>query len=360
MNIQMYGEAEILRKGFAKEFSLEFSAAAGAVLVEVTHPWWTCGWCKCCRWCPCSSYPCNCRYVDEQAPFSPVTLFAWDAPLNSGNLFCSKFADFGCAGLIMSNNMLVRKMAAMTHFLIGLVIGVTIPYPRIMEKASGLPMLESRKAFPLLASAPAITYTVGEVKTNSCPAGSDKITTEQACKDAAQALGKKFNVKGSWVTSPSGCLDESVGLKRGMFFNENAGSAHKDQAPVCSAPPQAAAITGPMSCADLGGIPDRRETPDKPIPACLDPTCEQAGGQPPGDTVGCMNSNPQNGFVAKNSEDNWGFKNCCLGGIKAQGFKCSETRKPPCVCDVSSAECISEGSVKRNKESSAVGISLSL
>lgn len=108
--------------------------------------------------------------------------------------------------------------------------------------------------------------------------------------------------------------------------------------------PTAPPLTLPASCADLGGIPDRRELLNdavNTIPACLDPTCEQAGGQPPGDTIGCMNSNPQNGFVENNSVENWGYKHCCLAGIRANFPKCSEALAPPCECDVGSVECIS-------------------
>ena len=82
--------------------------------------------------------------------------------------------------------------------------------------------------------APWTGFVIGQVLTNSCPDGTDEITTEDMCREAASALGKTYIAAGAWATSPAGCLDESVGLSRGMFYNTHAtGSAVMEQAPVC-------------------------------------------------------------------------------------------------------------------------------
>ena len=110
----------------------------------------------------------------------------------------------------------------------------------------------------------------------------------------------------------------------GMFDDFGVSTAHTEP------------LTLPASCTTLGGIADRREIlPDQPQPVCYDPTCEIAGG------AGCKDSNAGNGFVESESEDNWGFANCCLKGVRQHYEKCSVALQPPCECDVSSAECIS-------------------
>ena len=63
---------------------------------------------------------------------------------------------------------------------------------------------------------------------------SSRLATAPQCQAAAAALGKTWNGAGSWSTSPAGCLDESVGANRGMFFNSHSdGHVQGDQAPVC-------------------------------------------------------------------------------------------------------------------------------
>ena len=77
-------------------------------------------------------------------------------------------------------------------------------------------------------------YVIGKPSTNTCPSSAHAITTAEACRSAAEALGKAWRRAGSFPESPSGCLDESSGGSRGMFYNEHlTGSNHVDQAPVC-------------------------------------------------------------------------------------------------------------------------------
>ena len=77
-------------------------------------------------------------------------------------------------------------------------------------------------------------YVIGKVSTNNCPVSSSRLATASQCQAAAAALAKTWNGAGSWSTSPAGCLDESVGANRGMFFNSHSdGHVQGDQAPVC-------------------------------------------------------------------------------------------------------------------------------
>jgi len=78
------------------------------------------------------------------------------------------------------------------------------------------------------------SYVEGTRTSNYCTGGSRVITSEAACKAAAKALRQRYVMKGSWYTSPKGCLT-SRWDRRGVFFNTHrSGRGHKDQAPICA------------------------------------------------------------------------------------------------------------------------------
>jgi hypothetical protein len=63
-------------------------------------------------------------------------------------------------------------------------------------------------------------YVSGDLGSNECPAGSARIETEAACRTAAAAAGKTFDVVLTESTYPRGCY--YVTFSNYAFFNTHA------------------------------------------------------------------------------------------------------------------------------------------
>merc|ERR1712217_860803 len=75
------------------------------------------------------------------------------------------------------------------------------------------------------------SYAIGDLNTNTCPAGSVALADEASCQAAAKFLGKSWIGVGDWHAWTAGCVTRPDGR---TWFNTNPqGSANAADQPLC-------------------------------------------------------------------------------------------------------------------------------